>query len=211
MVTNNSINLSSAGVVSYDGTGTFTGSPITTNAMLYGGASNSVVSTSVATNGQILIGATAASPALSTITAGTGISITNAANSITINSAGLTPITSYTPTLSSSGGGESISYVTQSAFYTVSNGVCYLTFLLAATVTGIPSGAAQISIPLTCTRLACRGVCRLAIASVYTPVPGILIAFNASVCNITDPTTGLNMALTTGLYSISGTISYFVG
>lgn len=88
MATNNAINLSSAGVVSYNGAGAFTGSPITQNAMLYGGASNAITSTAVGTNGQLLIGSTAAAPVLAALTAGTGISVTNGAGSITIAATG---------------------------------------------------------------------------------------------------------------------------
>lgn len=86
MATNNAINLAAAGVVSYNGTGLFTGSPITPNAMLYGGASNALVSTAALTNGQLLIGSTGVAPVLSTLTPGTGITITNTAGAITIAS-----------------------------------------------------------------------------------------------------------------------------
>ena len=44
--------------------------------------------TGSATNGQVLIGSTGASPTLATLTAGTNIGITNAAGSITINTTG---------------------------------------------------------------------------------------------------------------------------
>lgn len=44
--------------------------------------------TSIATNGQLIIGSTAGAPAAATLTAGTGISITNGSNSITIASTG---------------------------------------------------------------------------------------------------------------------------
>lgn len=86
MATNNAINLSSAGVVSYNGAGVFTGSPITPNAMLYGGASNAIVSTAAPTNGQLLVGSTGVAPVLTTLTPGTGITITNTAGAITIAS-----------------------------------------------------------------------------------------------------------------------------
>lgn len=87
MATNNAINLSAAGLANYDGAGTFTGVTITNNAALTGGSSNSIVST-LLTNGQLLIGSTGAAPNASTLTAGTGVSITNGAGSITINSTG---------------------------------------------------------------------------------------------------------------------------
>lgn len=49
-------------------------------------------SAGAATDGQILIGATGAAPVLANISAGTGISITNAANSITIAATGTTTL-----------------------------------------------------------------------------------------------------------------------
>lgn len=93
MATNNAINLSAAGVVSYNGTGVFTGSPITQNAMLYGGAANAITSTAAPTNGQILIGSTSAAPVLASITAGSGITVTPGAGSITIAVTGGTTFT----------------------------------------------------------------------------------------------------------------------
>ncbi len=50
-----------------------------------------IVETAAATNGQLLIGSTSAAPVIASLTAGTGISITNGAGSITINSTSVTP------------------------------------------------------------------------------------------------------------------------
>lgn len=110
MSTQNAINLSAAGVVSYNGTGTFTGSLITQNAMIYGGAANALVSTAAPTDGQILIGSTGVAPVLSVLTPGTGITITNGPGSITINSSNTpsnfpyTVVTGATQTLSANNG-----------------------------------------------------------------------------------------------------------
>ncbi len=54
MTTNNSINLSAAGVVAYNGSGTFTGSPITQHDVLVGGSSNAITSISPSTSGFVL-------------------------------------------------------------------------------------------------------------------------------------------------------------
>lgn len=73
------------GVLSYNTTTqAFSGSSLTQNSLLYGGASNAVSSLGVATDGQIPIGSTGTTPVLAAITAGSGISVTNAAGSITI-------------------------------------------------------------------------------------------------------------------------------
>jgi len=80
----------------------------TANAFLYSGLAGLVVSTTAATNGQILIGSTGLAPVKATITAGTGVTVTNGAGSIQISadtaalvssfSAGTTGFTPSTPT-----------------------------------------------------------------------------------------------------------------
>lgn len=67
---------------------TFDVSGTTNHSLLVGNASGSIDSLGVATNGQLPIGSTGANPTLATLTAGSGISITNGAGSITINSIG---------------------------------------------------------------------------------------------------------------------------
>jgi len=53
-------------------------------AVLTTGATGVPVLTTIASDGQIIIGSTAGVPAAATITAGTGVSITNASNAITV-------------------------------------------------------------------------------------------------------------------------------
>lgn len=89
MATNNAINLQLSGIPGYDGAGTFNASSVTQHSLLIGGANTHTINNvGVATNGQLPIGSTGADPVLATLTAGTGVSITNAAGSITINSIG---------------------------------------------------------------------------------------------------------------------------
>jgi hypothetical protein len=84
-----------AGVLTFAGgnniTMNATGSTVTTNvsgttnhALQVGNSTGSLTSLAAATNGQIPIGSTGANPSIATITAGTGISVTNGAGSITI-------------------------------------------------------------------------------------------------------------------------------
>lgn len=87
MATNNAVNISQSGLVRYDGAGTFDGVTTTQYAVQIGAASNGL-SSQLLTNGQVLIGSTSAAPVASTLTAGTGISITNGAGSITLNASG---------------------------------------------------------------------------------------------------------------------------
>lgn len=69
----------------------------TNNGIAYGtGTTTAIAYTSGLTDGQIAIGSTAGVPAAATLTAGTNITITNAANSITISSGTGSQIVAYT-------------------------------------------------------------------------------------------------------------------
>lgn len=70
-------------------------SSLTANGFLYPGSS-ALQTTAAATNGQILIGSTGASPVAAALTAGTAISIANAAGSITITNTGVSSIVAGT-------------------------------------------------------------------------------------------------------------------
>lgn len=86
MATNNAINLRAAGLVSYNGAGVFSGSTVDQFATLIGGASNTVVDLGVATNGQLVIGSTGASPVLGNIlSADSSVLITNTAGGIDLS------------------------------------------------------------------------------------------------------------------------------
>ena len=87
MATNNAINCNSTGLIKYDGAGTFSATTVTQHNVLIGGASNAITSLAL-TNGQLAIGSTGNDPSAATLSAGTGISITNASGSITINAVG---------------------------------------------------------------------------------------------------------------------------
>jgi hypothetical protein len=86
---NNGNNITITGSpVSLGGAATVNVSGTTNHSLLLGNASGSISNLGVATNGQIPIGSTGSDPVLATLTAGTNISITNAAGSITINATG---------------------------------------------------------------------------------------------------------------------------
>lgn len=84
-------------------TSTIAGLATANQGVLTTGTSGIPVITAIATNGQLIIGSTAGAPAAATLTAGAGISITNASNSITIAVSGSgftwTDITGATQTL----------------------------------------------------------------------------------------------------------------
>ncbi len=87
---------------------TVTGLATANRGVLTTGATGIPVITALATDGQVIIGSTAGSPAAATLTAGTGITITNASNSITIAaiSGGFTwtDVTGATQTLAAENG-----------------------------------------------------------------------------------------------------------
>jgi hypothetical protein len=71
-----------------DGTGKVNAFYLNDNAICYFDSNKNLQATTSATDGQVLIGATGAAPVASTLTAGSGISITNAPGSITIAGTG---------------------------------------------------------------------------------------------------------------------------
>jgi len=66
-------------------------SGLSANSFLYSGTAG-LLTTATPTNGQLLIGSTGAAPVAATLTAGTGMSITNGAGSITLNNTGVTSV-----------------------------------------------------------------------------------------------------------------------
>lgn len=87
MATNNAINISAAGLVKYDGAGTFSGVTVTQHATLVGAASNGITSI-LQGAGQVLIGTTASDPTAAALSAGTGVTISSVSGAITINAVG---------------------------------------------------------------------------------------------------------------------------
>lgn len=79
--------------VALGGTASFNLTGTTNHALQLGNAGGSLTSLGVAANGQLPIGSAGADPVLATLTAGTGISISNGAGTITISSSGTTTLT----------------------------------------------------------------------------------------------------------------------
>jgi hypothetical protein len=84
MATSNAINANTAGLVRYNGTGTFDAVTTTNHYALVGASSNGITNV-LMTAGQVLIGTTASDPAAATLTAGSGISISSVSGAITIS------------------------------------------------------------------------------------------------------------------------------
>ncbi len=83
MALNNLVNSPFPTVVSKGGTGLAT---LTAHSLQVGNGTGNITQLGVATNGQIPIGSTGADPVLATITAGSGISVSNGTGTITIAS-----------------------------------------------------------------------------------------------------------------------------
>lgn len=129
MATGNAVNCNSTGLVKYDGAGSFTGVTVTNHSVLIGAASNGITSLAL-TNGQMAIGSTGADPVAATLTAGTGVTITNGAGTITV---------------AASGGGLTWNDVTgTSASMAVNNG--YLADNAGLVTLTLPATAAQFSV-----------------------------------------------------------------
>lgn len=77
------------GVLVSNGAGDISEVTTTNHSLLIGNATGTISSLGVATNGQIPIGSTGVDPVLNTITAGSGISVTNGAGTITIAATGV--------------------------------------------------------------------------------------------------------------------------
>ena len=92
-------------VVAGGGTGA---TSFTAHSLLLGQSTSPITALGAATNGQLPIGSTGADPTLSTLTAGTGITITNGAGSITIAATGAgftwTNVTGATQTIAAENG-----------------------------------------------------------------------------------------------------------
>ena len=94
-------------------------SGLTANSFIYSGTAGLLTSTAAPTNGQLLIGSTGAAPSRSTLTAGTGVSITNGAGSITIANTGVVSFsagtTGLTPNTATTGAVTCLLYTSDAA------------------------------------------------------------------------------------------------
>ncbi len=78
MATNNSVNLHTAGITGYNGTGTFTGTPVTAHNVIVGGASNDVlVNVAPSTTGFVLTSnGPSADPSFQSVSPGANVTFT---------------------------------------------------------------------------------------------------------------------------------------
>lgn len=94
-------------------------------------------------DGGVWIGSSVGNPGLATLTAGTGISITNAPNSITIDGMASTDGV-FTPSITFGGSATGITYSSQNGYYTQTGNVINFSIYIALTNKGSDTGAAAI-------------------------------------------------------------------
>ena len=136
----NTENITSAGVLTFDGTSSFSGSTITNHGLVIGNTSNALQSLSVAATGTMLQGATSNNPSFTA---------TPAVTSITLNGGTLLneyAQLSYSPVIKGQGTAGSATYVTQVGSYTRIGNLVILNFNV--TVTSLTGGTNQANITL---------------------------------------------------------------
>lgn len=203
MATNNAVNISSAGIVNYNGTGTFTGINLTAD-------------------GQLVIGSGAGAPTAATLTAGSNISITNGHNSITIATTGTTSQTTgtFSPTLVGGTVAGTTTYTTQQGYY-INTGAEVVVFgTLDATPGGTASGDMHIgALPFTVKNQANGNVAgALSINRLVTGIPSSAADFTAQAQinttfsivfeSVYSPGSGTNLAINGQETFISFSIIY---
>lgn len=137
------VNQDSPVTVANGGTGAST---LTDGGVLLGSGVSTVTQTAQPTNGQLLIGSTGSDPVLGTLTAGTDISIVEAAGSVTINStaSGLVQsgLTAFTPELRFGGANVGMVYSIQSGYYIKTGNMVHVDIAIRITSAGSSVGTA---------------------------------------------------------------------
>lgn len=121
----NALNITQAGVVSFDGVSVFTGSPLTQFDVLAGGASNAITSIASGTTGQVLT-----SNGVGVLpTWQTGTSVTTG---------------TWTPAIAFGGASSGVTYLVQSGYYTQIGNVVFINCYIQLNSSGSSTGNATI-------------------------------------------------------------------
>jgi len=118
--------------------GTLAVPSLTANSFLYSGTAGLLTTTAAPTNGQILIGSTGAAPVAATLTAGTGITVTNTAGAITIANSGVLSFSQTVPSIMSISGATGATGAVSSAI-TLNTQNANLVFAGPTTGTAVPT------------------------------------------------------------------------
>lgn len=149
MATNNATNNTPAVPVTVANGGT---GATTLTGLLLGNGASAVTAVANGTNGQLLIGATAAAPAFATLTSTAGsITYTPGANTLNLDVANWVAATSWTPTLSFGGSTTGITYSVQTGTYRRFGGTVVIEAAITLTNKGAQTGNMSIdTLPVTC-------------------------------------------------------------
>lgn len=147
MATKNSIGSNKPVETTFGGTQDAT---LTQFAPLKGNGTGAIGDFGVGTNGQILIASSSGAPIWANITAGTDVTITNAANSIDIKASGagsgtFTAPTPWTPVLNFTTSSSGIIYSVQQGFYILLGKALFFSYFIELSSIGTSSGNAFIS------------------------------------------------------------------
>ena len=222
------------GLLTGNGTAAFSGSPVTQYDVLVGGASNAVSSVGPGTAGQLLqSGGNAANPAYSTST----YPATNAVNTLLYassantmaalptkntgvlltNSSGVPALanasTTFSPVVTGSSASGSVGYSVQNGEYIQIGPLVIYTFTISGTITGVPSGNIQISLPVASASSGVyagnqwgAGVCSVGSANF---IGSYAVGAGSSIATFFVAATIAQVPIATGIYILEGTICYF--
>lgn len=176
----NAINVSSAGVVSFDGTATFSESSLTQHSVLVGGASQAITSLSVGATATVLAGSTGADPAftatptVTSITFGSGTALSTYAEG------------TWTPTLLGSSTAGTPSYTTQTGYYRRIGNMVYVSAFINGSLSGASGNNLIGGLPFTIHNVAnCPGMTVLADIAGQTYGVGDTMIFGFGLANST--------------------------
>lgn len=150
--TNNNINVvgdntNNINIVGTPGSFTLTASVsnTTNHAVQVGNAAGSLTSLPVGTNGQVLLGATAADPAFATLTSTAGtITYTTGVNSLNLDVTNWVNTTVWTPTLTFGGASVGMTYMTRTGSYSRIGNNVFFFLAVELTAKGSSTGVAKI-------------------------------------------------------------------
>jgi len=129
-------NIDSPVTVANGGTGT---TSLTDGGILIGSGTGAVTVLGQATNGQLVIGSTGTDPVLSTLTAGTGMTVTNAAGSITLSSSGSAALSFPTDSGTATPAANALTIAGGTGLSTSGSGSTVTVNASAATILSVPT------------------------------------------------------------------------
>lgn len=190
--------------------GTNSGAALLGNQVMYSSGSGAIVELGAMTNGQLIVGSTGAAPVISTLTSGTGISVTNGPGSITIANTGVTSVALTMPSIFSVSG----SPITTTGTLAVSLANASANTVLAGPGSGVPAAPAFRSLVLadlphlTNGQIYVGSTGNAVAAATLTAGTGVSITNGAGSITISSTATGtvtsVGLSLPASVFTVSG-------